>query len=112
MVALLVIAVALGYGTSAPLKDYCKFCINFAQEFLDQLINIIASKSIKPPRPPPEFLLTIVATSPHVDGGVIGGCSDLCEKLANKTHNNEAGLACNILCDLVGIRTFIAILNK
>jgi hypothetical protein len=46
---LLVIAVALGYGASAPLIDNCKLCINFAQQFIDQLINIIASKFTKIP---------------------------------------------------------------
>ena len=32
--------------------------------------------------------------------------------LENKTHNEAAGIACNILCDLVGIKTFIDMLNK
>ena len=40
---MLVIAVAVGYGASAPLLD-CKFCINFAEQFIDQLVNIVASK--------------------------------------------------------------------
>ena len=46
---MLVIAIALGYGASAPLVDYCKFCINFAEQFIDQLINIVASKLTKTP---------------------------------------------------------------
>ena len=43
---------------------------------------------------------------------MIGGCADLCGKLANKTHSEAAAIACNALCDLVGLRTFIAMLNK
>ena len=42
------------------------------------------------------------------DVGVVGGCGDLCQKLENK----DASLACNILCDLVGVKEFIAIIEK
>ena len=43
---------------------------------------------------------------------MVGGCADLCGILANKTHSEAADVACNILCDLVGIKAFIDILNK
>ena len=47
-----------------------------------------------------------------VDVGVVGGCADLCGILENKTHSQAAGVACNLLCDVVGIKEFINIIEK
>ena len=44
ILALLVIAVAIGYSSSAPVVDLCKPCIEFAGQFINQLLNIILSK--------------------------------------------------------------------
>ena len=105
---LLVIAAALGCGTSAPLIDYCKFCINFAGQFINQLLNIILSKS----KSFKFYLNKFDSSFSCTDVGVVGGCADLCEMLANKTNSEAAEVACNILCDLVGIKEFINIINK
>jgi len=56
----------------------CKICIDFMDEALQNLIEIIAN------------------------GGIIGGCADLCSMaLANKSEILEG--VCNILCDIAGI---------
>ena len=49
---------------------------------------------------------------PCVDAGVVGGCADLCGILANKTNSQAAGIACNLLCDVVGIKEFINIIER
>ena len=49
---------------------------------------------------------------PRADAGVVGGCADLCGILANKTNSQAAGIACNLLCDVVGIKEFINIIEK
>ena len=46
------------------------------------------------------------------DAGVIGGCAELCGILENKTQSKIAGVVCELLCDVVGIKEFIAIINK
>jgi len=45
------------------------------------------------------------------EGGVIGGCADLCNALASKT-SPAIGTVCNILCDIVGVEEFIKIIQK
>ena len=47
-----------------------------------------------------------------VDAGVVGGCGDLCQALLNKTNSQAAGIACNLLCDVVGVKEFMAIVEK
>ena len=32
--------------------------------------------------------------------------------LENKTHSQAAGVACNILCDIVGVKEFVNIIEK
>ena len=44
ILGLLVIAVAIGCASSAPMIDLCKTCIEFAGQFINQLLNIILSK--------------------------------------------------------------------
>jgi hypothetical protein len=44
ILALFVIAVAIGCSSSAPAIDLCKTCIEFAGQFINQLLNIILSK--------------------------------------------------------------------
>ena len=69
--------------SATPQIDFCKPCIEFMDEALNELIQIIAN------------------------GGVIGSCDALCSLLPNSV---EAGV-CNILCDIVGIEEFIKLLN-
>ena len=47
-----------------------------------------------------------------IDVGVVGGCADLCGILEEKTGSKIAGLACNLLCDFVGIKEFINIIEE
>lgn len=47
-----------------------------------------------------------------VDIGVVGGCGELCQVVADKTGSKYAGLACNLLCDIVGVREFIKIIEE
>ncbi|KAH3844335.1 hypothetical protein DPMN_086593 [Dreissena polymorpha] len=67
--------------------DKCKMCIDFADQALNELLNII------------------------LQGGVIGGCADLCNALASKT-SPAIGTVCNLLCDIVGIEEFIKIVQN
>lgn len=68
--------------------QYCGLCIQFAGQFINQLLNIV------------------------LQVGVVGGCSDLCGILAQKVNSNIAGEVCEILCAIVGIKEFIAIINE
>ncbi|KAL5008602.1 hypothetical protein ScPMuIL_014183 [Solemya velum] len=64
--------------------DLCPGCIDFTGQAIDQLLNII------------------------LNGGVVGGCSELCGLLPSKA----LGLACNLLCDVVGIELFMDAIKK
>jgi hypothetical protein len=70
--------------------DFCPICVQFADETIDDLLNII------------------------LNAGVVGGCGDLCAMLAKeiKTDTEIIDLVCNLLCDYVGIREFINIIEK
>ncbi len=43
---------------------------------------------------------------------MIGGCSELCGILADKTNSKLAGEVCDVLCAIVGIKEFIKIINE
>ena len=43
---------------------------------------------------------------------MVGGCADLCGILAQKVNNQYAGIICNILCDVVGVKEFIKIIEE
>lgn len=51
---------------------------------------------------------------PHTppDAGVVGGCEELCQLLEEKVHSQLAEVVCDILCDYVGIKEFIKIIEK
>jgi hypothetical protein len=66
----------------------CKTCIDFADQALDQLINII------------------------LNVGVLGSCGDLCSILAKTTDKPWLGAVCDILCDIAGIEEFINLIEK
>ena len=89
--------------------DLCKTCIEFAEQFINQLLNIILSKLSISPRATAFRNNCLLSVS---DAGVVGGCADLCSILANKTNSQAAGIACNLLCDVVGIKEFINIIEK
>ncbi|XP_003383765.1 PREDICTED: countin-3-like [Amphimedon queenslandica] len=70
-----------------PTADYrlCGACIEFAEQFINQLLNII------------------------LNAGVVGGCAELCGMLPASNTEKEV---CAILCDIVGIREFIKIIEE
>lgn len=73
------------YGTGL---DKCKFCVQFAEQATSSILNII---------------LNVV---------VVGGCSDLCGALTEKTGSETLGVACSILCDIVGSDVFVDVIRK
>lgn len=71
---------------SKPLqKDWlCSPCVSFFSQETNNLLNVI------------------------LQGGVIGGCSDLCGHL----NGSVVQTVCNLLCDVVGIEGFIHLLQN
>jgi len=67
----------------APKVDLCPFCVQFMNNALDQILQII------------------------LNGGVIGSCDALCSQLPNQLEQ----VACNLICDYVGIEAFIDLVN-
>lgn len=47
-----------------------------------------------------------------LDAGVVGGCGELCQLLADKTNSSLIGTVCDLLCDYVGIKEFIDLIQK
>jgi len=62
-----------------PKVDLCPYCVDFFDQALDDLLQIL------------------------LNGGVIGSCNDLCGQLTNQYEQ----IACDLLCDYVGIEAFI-----
>ena len=48
----------------------------------------------------------------YADSGVVGGCSELCGILQQKTGSKVAGEVCDLLCVVVGIKEFIDLIQK
>ena len=46
------------------------------------------------------------------DAGVVGGCGELCQLLDEKVNNKVLDAVCNLLCDYVGIKEFIDLIEK
>ena len=67
---------------------YCRTCVQFANQALEQLLNAI------------------------VNAGVVGGCAKLCGYVADQTGSKVVGVVCNVLCDAVGIKEFIKIVEN
>jgi len=42
----------------------------------------------------------------------IDACGDVCGALADKTGSQVIGVVCTLLCDIVGIKEFVNIVNK
>jgi len=64
--------------------DTCKDCVEFAEQALNALLNII------------------------LQGGVVGTCSALCGNIPNQA----LATVCDLLCDVVGVEEFIKIIQK
>jgi hypothetical protein len=60
--------------------DFCSLCVQFSGQAINQVLNII------------------------LNAGVVGGCSELCGLVPG---GQIVDLACNLLCDYVGIKVFI-----
>jgi len=63
--------------------DLCPFCVNFLGQVFDNLINAI------------------------LNAGVLGTCGAVCSQLPNQLEQ----VACDLLCDYVGIEAFIDLVN-
>ena len=46
-----------------------------------------------------------------VDVGIVGSCGQLCQLLEQKTGSQALGVACDLLCDIVGIQEFVKIIQ-
>ncbi|XP_003383827.1 PREDICTED: countin-1-like [Amphimedon queenslandica] len=64
---------------------YCGLCINFADQFLQNLLNLI------------------------LNVGVIGGCTDLCGMLPGSNVEKEV---CEVLCSVAGFYEFVQIIQE
>jgi len=80
--AFLLILIIGSYGVNAQAKVQCKACVGFMEEFVNILLNAILN-------------------------GEISSCAELCSKI----NNNLDVVICNVLCDYVGIKEFIAIID-
>ena len=68
-----------------PDLDLCNVCYQLTGQTINQLLNII------------------------LNGAVVGGCNELCGLL---NASEAIDVACNLVCDLVGIKEFIAAIEK
>jgi len=68
--------------------NFCKACIDFADQALDYLLNAV------------------------INIGIVGSCGELCQYVQDKTGSGALGLVCDLLCDFVGIDEFIKILDR
>eukprot|EP00047_Mylnosiga_fluctuans_P001514 m.220677 g.220677 ORF g.220677 m.220677 type:complete len:258 (+) comp10434_c0_seq1:1193-1966(+) len=80
-------AVAPLSAKKAPSNDLCMACLNFYDQSINILLNIILQE------------------------GVVGSCGKICGALANKTHSPTLGSLCNIFCDIAGVEEFIKIIE-
>ncbi|CAL1529115.1 unnamed protein product [Lymnaea stagnalis] len=80
---------ALTLASQNPVgADYCKMCINFSGQAINELLNIILNL------------------------GVVGTCADICNLLQQKTGSEILGAVCNILCDIEGVNEFVKLVEK
>ncbi|CAH1791389.1 unnamed protein product [Owenia fusiformis] len=68
--------------------DLCPTCIQFGDNALNALLNII------------------------LNSGVVGSCSALCSLLEQETGSKALGVVCTLFCDVEGIKEFIKIINR
>lgn len=68
--------------------DNCNLCVEFANQVIDALL---------------QFILQV---------GVVDTCGDLCQAFAQKAGSQALGVVCSLLCDLVGVKEFMNIIQK
>ena len=76
------------FGGPKSLIPKQRYGLSFADQALDTLLNAI------------------------LNIGVVGECSTICSYVAQKIGSEVVGVVCNLLCDFVGIKEFIAIIEK
>ncbi|KNC47332.1 countin-2 [Thecamonas trahens ATCC 50062] len=81
---LALVAASQAAPVTKPEADLCPICLQLMNEALDQLVNII------------------------LNVGVVGSCGDVCGKLPAKLEQ----VACDLVCDYVGITEFVKILQE
>ncbi len=59
--------------------SFCSICNSFINQGINQLLNVI------------------------LQGGVLGGCADLCSKAFPDPSKKTLAGICNLLCDAVGV---------
>jgi hypothetical protein len=67
-------------------SDLCTPCVNFVGNSINQILNVI------------------------LKGGIVGGCNELCGKAFPDNKKEEE--VCNMLCDSVGVYSFINLVKK
>ncbi|XP_067942305.1 countin-3-like [Watersipora subatra] len=68
--------------------NFCPTCVSFSEQAINELLNII------------------------LNAGVVGGCSEVCSLLADKTGSQPLGQICSFLCDIVGVEVFSNLIQK
>jgi hypothetical protein len=75
-------------GALCSQVDLCPVCIDFTDQALQTLVDIIAN------------------------GGIVGGCQGVCSALGQKTGSQALGAVCDLICTIVGIDELVKILDK
>ncbi|KAJ3450366.1 hypothetical protein M0812_06541 [Anaeramoeba flamelloides] len=81
----LIVGAQCGELSVSKKNRWCSPCCTFMSESLNTLLNII------------------------LNGGVVGGCGDLCSRIPGSKTVQEL---CFILCDLVGFEIFVHLVEK
>jgi len=76
-------AVSARMNVGSPMFDGCGLCFSLMTDAINDLLESI------------------------LNGGVIGGCNELCATLSNSIES----AACNFICDYVGIEAFVDAIN-
>lgn len=112
----------LAKGTMSPSLDLCPVCIQFTAQTINELLNIILSRCTRAVitvwMPKILILCMYLAISRNMcwslftDAGVVTGCEELCALLDEKVPSEILDAVCNLLCDFVGIKEFITLVEE
>ena len=83
---LLLVLIATAFGNFVPQSsnvDLCPTCVSLMGEAVDQILRVL-------------------------EGGVVGGCGTVCKNLPNQLEQ----VACDLICDYVGITEFARVLQS
>ncbi|XP_045164928.2 countin-1-like [Mercenaria mercenaria] len=79
---------SVGSNANKVGDSVCSLCVEFAGQAVNGLL---------------QFILQV---------GVVDSCGDLCQAFADKIGNQAIGFVCTILCDVVGVKEFVNIIQK